>query len=123
MRKLSKPLLLALMLPALLSTPNVWADNKVNDFPTTDRVEFVLECMNKNGGEQQFIYKCSCMIDEIAKVYKYDDYVEAATVSRYREMGGERMGEFRDPDSMKDASKKYRAVFADAGKTCGLSKK
>lgn len=95
---------------------------RVNDFPTTDRVEFVLECMNKNGGEPAFIYKCSCEIDEIAKVYKYDDYVEAATVARYRNMGGERMNVFRDPDGLKKVTKDYTSVLAEARKTCGLKR-
>jgi len=113
------------LLLTILATPGAlaWADEaRVNDFPTTDRVEFVLECMNRNGGEPQYIYKCSCEIDEIAKVYKYDDYVEAATVARYRNFGGERIGIFRDPDEMKKLNKDYTAVLASARKTCGLQR-
>lgn len=111
-------------LSVLASLGNLaWADEtRPNDFPTTDRVEFVLECMNRNGGEPQYIYKCSCEVDEIAKVYKYDDYVEAATVARYRNAGGERTGIFRDPDNMKKLNKDYTAVLAAARKTCGLQK-
>lgn len=91
-----------------------------NDFPTADRVEFVLECMKRNGGEPQFIYKCSCAIDEIAKAYKYDEYVEAATVARYRNFGGERTGVFRDSDEMKKLNKDYNTALDAARKTCGL---
>ena len=97
-------------------------ETRVNDFPTNDRVEFVLECMNRNGGEPQYIYKCSCEIDEIAKAYKYDEYVEAATVARYRNFGGERTGVFRDPEDMKKLNKDYAAVLAAARKTCGLQR-
>lgn len=93
-----------------------------NDFPTADRVEFVLECMKRNGGEPEFIYKCSCEIDEIAKIYKYDAYVEAATVARYRNFGGERTGVFRDSDEVKKLNKDYTAVLAAARKTCGLQR-
>lgn len=112
----------SLLLTVLASVGAVaWAeDNRANDFPTTDRVEFVLECMNRNGGEPQFIYKCSCAVDEVAKAYKYDDYVEASTVARYRNAGGERTSIFRDPDGMKKLNKDYTAVLAAARKTCGV---
>lgn len=115
-----KSLLLTVL--ASLASATLAEETRVNDFPTTDRVEFVFECMNRNGGEQQYIYKCSCEIDEIAKVYKYDDYVEAATVARYRNFGGERIGVFRDPDGMKKLSKDYNEVLAAARKTCGLER-
>src|SRR5258708_36381498 len=52
----------------------------VHDYPTVDRVEFVLECMQKNAGKQEFLYKCASVIDEIAKQYTYDDFVEAPTL-------------------------------------------
>ncbi|MGB7988288.1 MAG: hypothetical protein WCF44_02765 [Candidatus Methylophosphatis roskildensis] len=120
MSMLQKSLLLTVL--ASLGNPGWAEETRVNDFPTTDRVEFVLECMNRNGGEQQYIYKCSCEIDEIAKAYKYDDYVEAATVARYRNFGGERIGVFRDPDGMKKLNKDYSEVRAAARKTCGLQR-
>src|SRR6266700_3820007 len=66
-------------------------------YPTVDRVEYVLECMQKIGGKQEFLYKCSCVIDEIAQKYAYDDFVEASTAARYQSLGGERGGVFRDP--------------------------
>ncbi len=120
MRMLHKTLLLAVL--ASLGTVARGEETRANDFPTTDRVEFVLECMNRNGGEPQYIYKCSCAVDEVAKAYKYDDYVEAATVARYRNAGGERTGIFRDPDEMKKLNKDYTAVLASARKTCGLQR-
>ncbi len=111
----------ALLMTTLATGGSAFAEEqRTNDFPTTDRVEFVLECMNRNGGEQQYIYKCSCAIDEIAKAYKYDDYVEASMVARYRTMGGERNAVFRDPDSMKKLNKDYNTVLTEARKTCGL---
>lgn len=95
---------------------------QAHDYPTTDRVEYVLECMRANGGEQQYIYKCSCVIDEIAKKLTYDEYVEGAMVLRYQGAAGERMSVFRDPDEMKDTVKRYRAVLGAARKECLLSK-
>ncbi len=94
-----------------------------HDYPTVDRVEYVLECLRNNGGEYEYIYKCSCVIDEIARAMSYDDYVESATISRYQGMGGERAGVFRDPEQFKEKSKAYRALQADAAKRCGIARK
>ena len=93
-----------------------------HDYTTVDRVEYVLECMRANGGEQQYLYKCACVIDTIAKEMTYDDYVESSSVARYQGMAGERMGVFRDPENMKDAAKRYRTLLAGAKKQCAVPK-
>ena len=95
---------------------------QADDYPTVDRVEYVVECMRANGGEYHFLYKCSCVIDAIAKQMPYDEYVEASAVARYQGMGGERMGVFRDAEPAKDLAKKYRGVLGNARKECGVSK-
>ena len=92
----------------------VWA----HDYPTVDRVEYVLECMWNHDHRQEFLYKCSCAIDEIAKVLTYDQYVEASTALRGQKYPGERGGAFRDPEGVKDLAKKYREVQAQASKQC-----
>src|SRR5258708_33840692 len=79
----------------------------VHDYPTVDRVEFVLECMQKNAGKQEFLYKCACVIDEIARQYPYDEFVEASTVARFQSLGGERGGGFRDPPQPTDTPTHY----------------
>jgi hypothetical protein len=72
-------------------------------YPTVDRVEFVLECMQKNGGKQEFLYKCACVLDRIAEQYSYDDFVEASTaVGRSRSTHGNSrrpMSDFRQLSS------------------------
>ena len=89
-------------------------------YPTVDRVEFVLECMQKNDGKQVFLYKCSCLIDNIAQKYSYDDFVEASTAARYQTLGGERGGVFRDPPKVRETAKRYLQVRGDAMKQCGV---
>lgn len=106
----------------LLSALALPAAAQANDYPTVDRVEYVVECMRANGGEHQYLYKCSCVIDTVAKQMSYDEYVEASAVARYQGMAGERMGVFRDADSAKDQAKKYRSVLAGAKKECGVAK-
>jgi len=89
-------------------------------YPTVDRVEFVLECMQKNEGKQAFLYKCSCVIDDIAQKYSYDDFVEASTAARYQTLGGERGGVFRDPPQVRETAKRYLQIQSEAMKHCGV---
>jgi hypothetical protein len=91
-----------------------------HDYPTVERVEFVLECMQRNAGRQEFLYKCSCVIDELAQKYSYDDFVEAATAARYQTLGGERGGAFRDPPQTREAAKRYLQARSEAMKHCDV---
>lgn len=91
-----------------------------HDYPTAGRVEFVLECMQRNAGKQEFVYKCACLIDEIAQKYPYDEFIEAATAARYQSLGGERGGLFRDPPQTRDAAKRYMQIQGEAMKRCNV---
>lgn len=89
-----------------------------NDFPTTDRVEYVLDCMKNHAGKHEYLYKCSCAIDKIATELSYDEYVEISTALRGQSTMGERGAAFRDPDTVKTMAKKYKAIQAGANKAC-----
>jgi hypothetical protein len=91
-----------------------------NDYPTSGRVEFVLECMERNAGKQEFLYKCACVIDQIAQKYSYDDFVEASTAARFQSLGGERGGLFRDPPKTREVAKQYMQVQREAMKRCDV---
>ncbi len=95
-------------------------DTPKNAYPTAARVEYVQECIAKNGGSLADLYKCSCVIDRMADRLSYDEFVEAATFARYATLPGEGGGIFRDPDRAKERAKLYRSVEADAYRTCGL---
>ena len=90
----------------------------VNDYPTTSRVEFALECLQTYGNNHEYIYKCSCLIDEIAEKLNYDEYVELSSFSRSSSMSGERGGMFRGTDQTKDAVKKYMGIVTESKKRC-----
>jgi hypothetical protein len=92
------------------------------DYPTADRVQYVLECMYRNGGSSVYVYKCSCAIDSIAQKLTYDEWVDSSTIARYQTMPGEGMGLFRDGPEERAAAKRYRDVDADAKKLCGVPK-
>ncbi len=116
---------LALLCTSALSSfpPTALADPEKNDFPTHARVEYVQECMLQSGGKLANMYQCSCVIDEIAKQFSYDEYVEASTFARYASLAGERGGLFRDPEQGREMAKHFRAVERDASKRCGVPEK
>jgi hypothetical protein len=89
-----------------------------HDFPTSGRVEYVLECMQQHDGKYEFLYKCSCVIDHIAKAVSYDDYVSMSTALRHQGLAGERGGLFRDPKPVKEMASKYKAIQESANKAC-----
>ncbi len=53
-----------------------------NDFPTVARSEFVFACMSSNESNRDFMAKCSCAIDEIAKRINYEEYAQAEAIAR-----------------------------------------
>lgn len=72
---------------------------KANDYPTLDRVEYVLRCIDEKGGRTyDNLYRCVCMIDQIAARIPYADFAEAATFNQLRSTPGEKGGVFRDPE-------------------------
>jgi hypothetical protein len=105
------------VLAAVIFTPLCHA----NDFPTADRVEFVLECMRDHtGGQFELLAKCSCTIDRLAEEYKYDDFVEAQTMAKAVTIAGERGSTLRDNEDAQKAARHYRASVIDAGRACFL---
>jgi hypothetical protein len=94
---------------------------QANDFPTADRVEFVLECMRDHtGGQFELLNKCSCTIDRLAEQYKYDDFVEAQTMAKSVTIAGERGSTMRDNEEAQKAARSYRASVTEAGRACFL---
>ncbi len=89
-----------------------------HDYATQTRVEFVLECLQTHGGGYEYLYKCSCLIDEIATKLTQDEFVEMSSISRYSQMGGERNSVFRDSDQMRDTRKKYLGIVDEGKKRC-----
>lgn len=96
------------------------ADPPVHDYPTHARVEYVNECIGKHGGKLSTLYQCSCAIDRIANTLSYDDFVEAATFSRYATLPGEGGAIFRDSDQARKMARMYRDVETEAWRACGL---
>jgi hypothetical protein len=91
-----------------------------NNFPTLARVEYVQECINRTGGKQTNMYQCVCVVDRIADVMTYDEFVEASTFAKYSTLPGEGGGLFRDTDEAKEKAKLFRSVEGEAFRACNL---
>lgn len=85
--------LLAGMAIFLVGTSSVLA----NEYPTYETVHYVLDCMDKLGGQtEENSYTCSCKYDAIRAAMKFSDYEEGRTFERNKKMPGEKGAAFRD---------------------------
>jgi hypothetical protein len=98
------------------------AASLANDFPTSERVLYVQECMRANPGPQfEMISKCSCALDSLASEISFDEYVTLSTISKAISIGGERGGSVRDVPSYEPLIKRYRELQAKAQKGCFIT--
>lgn len=112
-----KKLLSLLILAGLPWGQAVAAD----DYPTVERVEYVLACAKEaRGSAQEALYKCSCVIDTIASRLTHDQYVDYSTAANAFSIGGERGEVMRGFGQGKEMAKTYRTVQAEARKACFL---
>lgn len=90
-----------------------------NDYPTRDRVEYVLNCVAQHGG-LTFVsqYACGCKIDKIAEKLTFAEYEAAKTFSLLKSTPGEAGAVFRDPKQSKDLRKQLKEAEAYAEKQC-----
>ncbi|MGH8509651.1 MAG: hypothetical protein ACREVH_13185 [Gammaproteobacteria bacterium] len=97
----------------------VAAASQAYDYPTLDRVDRVLTCMSKQGGQTiDNLYACACEIDAIAAAIRFDDYVEATTFRGFRAMPGERGGLFRDSKRGQALVARLEEAERAAARTC-----
>jgi len=89
-----------------------------NDYPTETRADYVFACMVTNGQTREMLSRCSCSIDVIASILRYEDYVSAETVLSLRQTGGERMTLFRTAEPAKSAVAELRRAQAEAEIRC-----
>jgi len=91
----------------------IFNDSKSNDFPTLARSEFVFACMSSNESNRDFMAKCSCAIDEIAKRISYEEYAQAEAIARLWEGASPREEAFKSVGLSKDRMQKlFRAQAA-----------
>lgn len=94
-----------------------------NDFPTQARVEFVLGCMNDNGGQSyDTLYPCVCLIDRIAGAMSYAEFARAQVFVQLRSTAGERGGVFRDPEQAQVLAEKLETAMEQGRAACFVGK-
>lgn len=116
MRRTLLALLGALALPSGLLAQTV--AERLNDYPTAARADYVFACMATNGQSREMLERCSCSIDEIASILPYETYLEAETVLSMRRVGGERMAVFRSAAVAEDLVAELRRAQAEAEVIC-----
>lgn len=90
-----------------------------NDYPTRDRVDYVLECVAKHGGLSYINqYACGCKIDKIAEQLSFAEYESARTFVQMQKTPGEAGAPFRDPKHSKDLRGRLKDADAAAEKAC-----
>jgi hypothetical protein len=98
-----------------------WGAAAANDFPTLERVEYVLGCArDAKGAAQENIYKCTCVIDALARKFTYDEYVEYSTAANAFSIGGERGEVMRAYGVGKEMAGRFRTAQAEARQGCFL---
>ena len=84
-----------------------------SDFPTLARSEFVFACMSSNASNRDFMAKCSCAIDEIAKRMTYKEYAQAEAIARLQYGASPREEAYKSVGLSKERMDKlYRAQAA-----------
>jgi len=109
--------LIAALLFAGPATAQSVAD-RLNDYPTAARADYVFACMVTNGQSREMLDRCACSIDEIASILTYDEYLEAETVLSMRRVGGERMSFFQSAVMAENMVADLRRAQAEAEIIC-----
>lgn len=112
---------LGLVLAALLMPAAAYADTvaeRLNDYPTAARADYVFACMITNGQTREMLDRCACSIDEIASILPYEQYLAAETVLSMRRVGGERMSFFQNAAMAESMVADLRRAQAEAEVIC-----
>lgn len=96
------------------------SDPADHNYPTYERVRYVIACITTNGGAPALVYQCSCAIDHLAEHFTLDDFIEMQTALNAAPIAGERGAVLRDSPDMRYYSKRYRDGETAAFKACGI---
>ncbi len=117
--------IIALLMTACTTTPepveNADAEpvSFLSQYPTRDRVDYVLKCIAQKGGLSYINqYACGCKIDKIAEQLTFEEFESATTYGFMRKAPGEAGGAFRDSKQGKDLKTRMKEAEAYAEKMC-----
>lgn len=88
------------------------------DYPTVAIADYIFGCMATNGQTREALERCSCSVDVVASILPYDQFVEAETVARMSQLGGEKGTLFRTGVEPKEAIARLKRAQAEAEIRC-----
>lgn len=91
---------------------------RLNDYPTEARTDYVFGCMATNGQNREVLRKCSCSIDTIASILPYEKYVEAETVLALQQGSGEQLAMYKTAVVSQTMVAELRRAQAEAEMLC-----
>lgn len=80
--------------------------------------DYIFGCMATNGQTREALERCSCSVDVVASILPYDQFVEAETVARMSQLGGEKGTLFRTGVEPKEAIARLKRAQAEAEIRC-----
>ena len=80
--------------------------------------DYIFGCMATNGQTRDALERCSCSVDVVASILPYDQFVEAETVARMIQLGGEKGTLFRTGVEPKEAIARLKRAQAEAEIRC-----
>ncbi len=111
-----------ILLQAIALVGLLWPSHSANaapgDYPTAALADYVFGCMASNGQTREALERCSCSIDVISSILTYERYVEAETIMRMRQVGGEKTVIFRTGPRVKETVSDLRRAQAEAEIRC-----
>lgn len=111
--------LTALALAAAIAPASAQSiSERLNDYPTEARADYVFGCMAANGQSRAVLSRCACSIDVIASILPYDKYVQAETVLSLQQAGGEQMAMFKSAVVPRTKVAELRRAQAEAEMLC-----
>lgn len=116
MKKTSIPLIIA----GMMALPSI---GTANDFLTVTTVQYVQQCIELNSGKMNLYeatYKCSCVIDKLAKDFTQVEFEEANTGFQLKNMPGDRGGEFRDDKGVTRGISLFQEKHITAYEACKI---
>ena len=79
----------------------------------------IANCMDENGGQtQENLFMCSCRADLIQAGMTAEEYEEAITVERYRELPADKGAVFRDSKLGQTLFAALKKIRKEAAETC-----
>ncbi len=113
-------LVVCLLLASAFGAPAIGQSlpERLNDYPTEARADYVFGCMAANGENRTVLRQCACSIDVIASILPYEKYVEAETVLTLQQGTGEQLSMFKSAVVPRAMVTELRRAQAEAEMLC-----